>query len=298
MITILQISYFIELVKYMNFSKAAEMLYISQPALSKQIANLEKELGFLLFDRTGKSIELNDEGKLMYNYFIAAKDEYSNVITKAKQNSENKTLNLNVACLSGWDISKYFLHVNSIFSEKHPNINLNLESRDLTELYENINNGTDDVVITLVENLDNLKNVKLRYLTDIKRYIFYSRTRHLNEKINLSISDFKNENFFVFTKSSGKTSTEILNDICSEFGFEPRITLVSNIDSMMLNVEAGKGVAIFDEWHRILNNSMLKFLDTGTNHKVYAAWKNDNVKKEYAINLFLDEFINVINEKH
>ena len=298
MITILQINYFIESVKYMNFSKTAEMLYISQPALSKQIANLEKELGFRLFDRNGKSITLNEEGNLMYNYFVSAKEEYNNVLSKAKQYSMNKAINLNMACLSGWDISNYFLHINSIFTEKHQNINLNIESRDLVELYENLNNGVDDVVITLVENLDTLKNVNLRYLTDIKRLLVYSKTNPLNNKKNLSISDFENENFFVFTKSSGKTTIEILNDICSEFGFEPQITLVSNIESMMLNVEAGKGVAIFDEWHRILNNPMLKFLDTETNHKVYAAWKKDNTNKDNVINLLLDEFINKINKKH
>lgn len=298
MITILQISYFMELVKYMSFSKAAEYLYISQPALSKQISNLEKELGFLLFDRNGKNIELNDEGRLMYNYFNSSKNEFNNVLVKAKQSSENKIYNLNVSCLSGWDISKYFTHIIEIFEEKYKNINLKLESRDSMELMDNINNGSDDIIITLIENLDSLKNINLRYITDIKRFIVYSKTNRINDKTNLNLNDFKNENFFVFAKLFGKTSNEILKEICSDFGFEPRVTLVSNIDSMMLNVETGKGVAIFDEWHRVLNSSMLKSLDTGTNHRVHAAWKKENSNKDNAINLFLDEFIKVVNEEN
>lgn len=296
MITILQISYFMELIKYMNFSKAAEKLYISQPALSKQISNLEKELGFLLFNRNGKNIELNDEGAIMYNYFVAAKEDYNKIVAKAKQNSDNKILNLNIACLSGWDVSKYFTNINSIFKEKHIHVNLNLESRDLTELRDSINSGADDIMITMSDNIDNIKNIGQRYLTDIKRLIVYSKTNHLNYRDNLNLIDFKNENFFVFTKPLGKSSVEILNDICNDFGFEPKITQVSNIESMMLNVETGKGVAIFDEWHRILNNPMLKYIDAGTTHKVYAVWKKGNDNK--AINLFLDEFVNVINKKH
>lgn len=294
MITILQIDYFLELVKYMNFSKTAEKLYISQPALSKQISNLEKELGFVLFNRNGKNIELNAEGKLMYNFFVATKDDYNILVSKIKQ--KNEILDLNISCLTGWDISKYFLDVNEIFNEKHINVNLHLESRELVELVDNLNSSGDDVVITISDNLENFKNINSRYLTDIKRFIVYSKSNRLNNKKNLNLSDFKNEKFFVFTKLTGKSSIEILNDICRSFGFQPNITPVSNIDSMMLNVETGRGVAIFDEWHRVLNNPTLKYIDTGTTHKIYAAWKKDNQNK--AIDSFLDIFEDIINQKH
>ena len=92
---------------------------------------------------------------------------------------------------------------------------------------------------------------------------------------------------------TGKSSIDILNDICNNFGFQPKITQVSNIDSMMLNVETGRGVAIFDEWHRVLNNPTLKYIDTNTTHKIYATWKKDNTNK--AIKTFLDVFAEVIN---
>lgn len=294
MITILQIDYFLELVKYMNFSKTAEKLYISQPALSKQISNLEKELGFMLFDRNGKNIELNADGELMYNFFVATKDDFNSIVSKIKQ--KNEVLNLNISCLTGWEVSRYFLDVNTMFDEKDIKVNLHLESRELVELVDNINNNVDDIVITISDNLENFKNINSRYLTDIKRLIVYSKSSRLNNKKNLDLSDFKNEKFFVFTKLTGKSSIEILNDICKQFGFEPDITQVSNIDSMMLNVETGRGVAIFDEWHRVLNNPTLKYIDTGTTHKIYAAWKKDNQNK--AINSFLDIFENVIKQKH
>lgn len=52
----------------LNFSKTADILFISQPAVSMQIKNFEKELGFQLFDRIGKSIQLNENGRILYNY--------------------------------------------------------------------------------------------------------------------------------------------------------------------------------------------------------------------------------------
>ncbi len=55
---------FMALVEYLNFSRAAESLYISQPALSKQIASLESYLGVILFSRDKRTVELTEMGKL------------------------------------------------------------------------------------------------------------------------------------------------------------------------------------------------------------------------------------------
>lgn len=62
-----QLKYFICVAKLESISKAAAMLHLSQPALSKSIAKLEDELGVLLFDRSGKRLHLNDRGRLFLN---------------------------------------------------------------------------------------------------------------------------------------------------------------------------------------------------------------------------------------
>ena len=58
-----QIRYFLELNKYQHMSVAADLLHISQPALSRSISALEKELGIQLYDRVGKHIRLNKNGE-------------------------------------------------------------------------------------------------------------------------------------------------------------------------------------------------------------------------------------------
>lgn len=60
---IAQIRYFVTAAQVQNLSKAAELLHLSQPALSKSISKLEEELGTPLFIRSGKRIELNEQGK-------------------------------------------------------------------------------------------------------------------------------------------------------------------------------------------------------------------------------------------
>lgn len=59
---------FCAVVDYGSMSKAAETLYCSQPALSKQIIALEKEVGYPLFDRNGKKMTLNQNGRLLYTF--------------------------------------------------------------------------------------------------------------------------------------------------------------------------------------------------------------------------------------
>lgn len=64
-IHIQQLRYFLELAKQLNFTKAAINLYIAQPALSQQIADLEKQLGVTLFERTSRSVSLTPAGEIL-----------------------------------------------------------------------------------------------------------------------------------------------------------------------------------------------------------------------------------------
>jgi len=68
MITLLQLDYFRKLAATEHITQTAKELYISQTALSSMIIGLEKELGVQLFDRSKRSIRLNQAGKLYLQY--------------------------------------------------------------------------------------------------------------------------------------------------------------------------------------------------------------------------------------
>lgn len=65
-----QLENFISVVKHKSFSKAARELFLTQPSISNNIQNLEKELGAVLLDRKGKTIALTDSGKIFYRYAL------------------------------------------------------------------------------------------------------------------------------------------------------------------------------------------------------------------------------------
>ncbi|MQS97976.1 LysR family transcriptional regulator [Companilactobacillus halodurans] len=63
-----QLKYFVVVANQESITKAAKILYVSQPAVSKTIGQLEDELETTLFDRTGRTLKLNRAGKLFYSY--------------------------------------------------------------------------------------------------------------------------------------------------------------------------------------------------------------------------------------
>ena len=66
--TLKQLQYFKKAAEAKNITQAADELFIAQPALSKSIIDLEKELGVALFDRNGKKVALNHNGEILYKY--------------------------------------------------------------------------------------------------------------------------------------------------------------------------------------------------------------------------------------
>lgn len=78
-----QTQQFLAIVKYMNLSKAAKELYISQPALSLALGRLEKELGVRLFYRDGNKLILSPDGEELYSYFKDLRDSYQRLLQKA-----------------------------------------------------------------------------------------------------------------------------------------------------------------------------------------------------------------------
>ena len=102
-----QIESFLAVAETGNFTRAAERLYISQPAVSKQVLSLEEELGFsLLIREYHKDVQLTEAGKLYYDFFHKVTEEYKAVYEQAQQYQQKIRVTLRLGILTGWKIQE------------------------------------------------------------------------------------------------------------------------------------------------------------------------------------------------
>lgn len=76
--------YFLSVAEHLNFTKAAEECYLAQPAISQQITSLEQEIGFQLFKRSSRSVELTEAGKTFCEEIKSVVEKYKNAVKKAE----------------------------------------------------------------------------------------------------------------------------------------------------------------------------------------------------------------------
>ena len=158
------IEIFVAVAKEENITKASEKLNISQPAVTKQIKNLEKQLSLKLFDRKSKGLSLTAEGKELYEKLKSPIEELNRV---DGQVNREKIINIGThnhmgSCIFGDVINKYCL--------KYPNVKLNLICEETAEMMKKLKNEELDIVFSKRDSkdiLNGIKYIKLGYLHDV-----------------------------------------------------------------------------------------------------------------------------------
>lgn len=123
--TISQIRYFVVTAQVQNLSRAAEMLHLSQPALSKSIAKLEQELGTPLFLRRGKNIVLNEQGRTFMARAWVSLRELDNLVLDLREVSAGEAGRIIIGVYQAEEEMTEHLMA---FSALHPEVELDIES--------------------------------------------------------------------------------------------------------------------------------------------------------------------------
>ncbi|MCC4325501.1 LysR family transcriptional regulator [Limosilactobacillus reuteri] len=139
--------YFIEVVQERNISNAAKRLHISQPTLSRQLMDLEKELGITLFERGHRQIKLTQEGYYLYE----RAQEITGLVDKTETDLQSQNVisgTLDIGAGESAAIQPAMTVIGDII-KKYPDIKINLVSGDSDQIYQRLNNGTLDFGIVM-----------------------------------------------------------------------------------------------------------------------------------------------------
>lgn len=286
--TLAQISYFMAVAKYQSFSKAAKHLYISQPAVSKQVSLLEDSLNLTLIDRRYGGAQLTDAGKMFYKFFRKAEDEFNKLSAEAHEIASGHTGNLRLGCLDGWDLSTFYPELRGLLAEKYPKLQLNLDGYNHIQAIEALRRQEIDIAITLEIALRGQPDVAMRNVTSAPVVMLISTLHPLAQKENLTLSDFKDDPFYVIAPTVGTDNPmeQLAVNVCEAAGFTPKIEHTPSSASVLMRLQNGIGAQITCAWTGACKMSLYRVITLDQSLNISAAWldNNSNPAKEVFIN--------------
>ncbi len=198
---------FFNVATYKNFSTAAQQLYLSQSVVSYHIHTLEKEIGFLLFDRNTHGVTLTLAGASFYKSMIALNLQYEEAIIKAKKIANNNQDILYVCFATPTSPTMIGQIVNKIYSILS-NKKIELSKRSYEDVLQPLLSKTADILFTYPaffrEGIGlQYKNVCMTWMS-----CMMCKQHPLATKEKLTINDLKNETIIFVDSKNARTEYE------------------------------------------------------------------------------------------
>jgi len=238
--TIKQLTYFIAVAKYKNFTSAANELYITQSALSKTIQNMERELDHQLIDRTSRKFKLTTEGKLLYEKGTVALKHMQDLMEELHDclTMESGRISVGVPPVIG---TIYFTEMIQRFRATYPNISLNLLEEGANSVKHRVEEGEIDIGVVILPFSSGGFKIMPAFSSDCS--LIVHKSHPLAQREAVKFSELKEETFI----SLGKTFMlyDRIKDLCRSVGFEPNIAIESSQwDFVAEMVSLNQGVSI------------------------------------------------------
>ncbi len=239
-----QIQYFMEVAKREHVTEAADALHVAQSAVSRQIFNLESELGVNLFIREGRNVRLTPIGKIFLEYM----EEAMTVIENAKReiveylDPEKGTIHIGFPS----SLAAYTLPtVISAFRKQYPEVKYQLKQGAYHQLIDGVIKG--DIDMALLGPVPRTeKKVEGSILFTEKIVALLPNKHLLANKKALKLSELRDDSFVLFP--NGYVLRELTMNACREQGFQPNVLFEGeDIDAIKGLVSAGLGVTIIPE---------------------------------------------------
>ena len=277
-----ELTYFNEVANTSHFTKAAENLNVSQPALSRTIKHLEKELKVPLFIKKGRNVTLSNYGEALYKHSQSILDEIKGISSEINDLKEvtNNTVSILVNSASS-QMRKLLVD----FQKANKNVNLKVTQLDKTE-YKDKKKEFDLIIHSSTHFIpsNNQKDLLEEHLM-----LSIPKTHKLSKKSSVDLRDIANEN--LISLSENKDLREINDYYCTLAGFKPKFCFENNSPYVIKEyIKTGLGFAIIPSitWKEIKSNEKIKLVNIhNPNCKRYIIleWKKGGYMSKVATSL-------------
>ena len=276
--------YFVAVAEELNFTRAAEKLRLAQPSLTRQIHNLENELGVRLLDRSRNQVSLTEEGR---SFLVDARRLVALSLESVKSvqrfsRGESEQLNIGYLFKFNFDLLPVTL---STFYQMRPETSVNLFDMLPAEQLRALEARKIDLGFIGLRPQANEKHTAVLSWECVARHnvvVVLPETHPLAKKSKIKITDLKPLFFVAMSEQSHPGSRDWLTGICQEAGFTPRILQDVDLESgLMTFVAEGLGVTLAREQIKNLPHPGVVFrpLAIAAKADYWIAWHRENQSK-------------------
>jgi LysR family transcriptional regulator, transcription activator of glutamate synthase operon len=239
-----QIEYFIEVALREHVTEASHALHVAQSAISRQIVNLESELGVPLFIREGRNVKLTPIGRIFLEHMQHAMKVIETARREVEEYIDPDRGTIRIGFPSS--LATYMLpNVISAFRKSHPQVKFQLKQASYHQLVDSVVNGEMDMALIGPVPKNN-KNIKSDILFVDKIVALLPSNHPLADKPLLNLSQLKDDSFVLFP--DGFILRDIVVNACGLQGFQPKVSFEGeDIDAIKGLVSAGLGVTLIPE---------------------------------------------------
>lgn len=273
-----KLRYFYEAGRTLNLTRAAQDLYISQPALSKHIADLEQDLGVKLFVRTNRNLVLTRGGEVLMKecerIFADEEEIYRKVRSAASQESGSLKL-----AFMGIDAAYHIPDLLSKLGKSWPNISVSTQRLNWDLVYDAVEHGTADVGLKLSSCETYPEHIGRCVLREGHVAAVLPAGHPLAGTGPIGVEQLKDEPFVFLTKDESVIPHDHALRLCRDAGFTPNIVAsYPNVETVVMMVRAGAGVALLSPFAPLggLSGVVCVPLTTSPEVSLDLLWRKDN----------------------
>ncbi|MBK0064246.1 MULTISPECIES: benzoate utilization transcription regulator BenM [unclassified Acinetobacter] len=268
--------YFVAVVEEQSFTKAADKLCIAQPPLSRQIQNLEEELGLQLLERGSRPVKTTSVGQFFYQYAVKLLSSADQMVSMTKRiASVETTIKIGFVGSLLFGLLPRIIY---LYRQAHPNLKIELYEMGTNAQIEALKDGRIDVGFGRLKISD--PAIKRTLLRNERLMVAVHASHPLNrmKDTGVHLADIVDERILLYpTTAKPNFSTHVLS-IFSEHGLEPtKLNDVREVQLALGLVAAGEGICIVPESTtsiQLYNLSYVPLLDPDAISPIFIAARN------------------------
>ena len=249
---------FLTLANTLNYTEAADRLYITQSALSRLILQMEEELGVVLFSRSRRGVELTAAGRSFYNDSIQFLKMYSDGIARAKlaQNGESGQITLGCHASS---TEPLLFDIIEGFSKLHKDIVLDIKAMPTSEIIRSLDNGDIDCAVTSgCPVADGIEKILLQPYLEC---VVVAKSSPLASRESISINELKDTRIVTMSRTSSSRGYDNIIGLGRDAGFTPHIEAeAESVPHLLAMLAKGDAVTVLSTNYEYMAGDRFAFV--------------------------------------